>query len=234
MPSRIPTLPDAKSILEYALDFFEGKGVKRVSYHVAPPFSSFVGPAAVVLQSGFSPQWAELYADADFRKHDPVPDFVMQTGRTMSWSEALSRQTLTKRQGWFIQRFLTYENGHGASLPLVGPNGFAAYCAVSFNRPFIPEDANVLEELRIFGSVAHEEIALRHTEQRRQQISLSARERDVLELIARGKSNSAISTILEISPSSVDTYVRRCFQKLEVSDRISASLAALGLGLVRL
>ena len=61
---------------------------------------------------------------------------------------------------------------------------------------------------------------------------LSDRELQVLQWIARGKSNSVIAEILQISPSSVDAYVRRTFAKLEVSDRTTASLKAFSLGLV--
>ncbi|WP_217272256.1 response regulator transcription factor [Sphingopyxis sp. BSNA05] len=64
--------------------------------------------------------------------------------------------------------------------------------------------------------------------------SLSNREHEVLLWIARGKSNSDIATILDISGSSVDTYVRRVFDKLNVNHRIAAILKGLHLGLVRL
>lgn len=63
-------------------------------------------------------------------------------------------------------------------------------------------------------------------------IVLSKRERDVLNWLRLGKSNGAISQILGISQHTVDTYTRRIYKKLGVSDRVSASIKATMLGLL--
>jgi LuxR family transcriptional regulator/LuxR family quorum-sensing system transcriptional regulator CciR len=41
-----------------------------------------------------------------------------------------------------------------------------------------------------------------------------------------------IASKLNISSNTVDTYVRRCFDKLEVRDRMTAGLRGIALGLV--
>jgi LuxR family transcriptional regulator/LuxR family quorum-sensing system transcriptional regulator CciR len=41
-----------------------------------------------------------------------------------------------------------------------------------------------------------------------------------------------IADKLNISANTVDTYVRRCFDKLDVRDRVTAGLRGLALGLV--
>ncbi len=61
---------------------------------------------------------------------------------------------------------------------------------------------------------------------------LSEREREVLELVARGLTNGEIGRRLFIGEATVKTYLLRVFGKLGVSDRTSAVLAALDLGLV--
>jgi DNA-binding NarL/FixJ family response regulator len=48
--------------------------------------------------------------------------------------------------------------------------------------------------------------------------SLTVRERDVLQLIADGKSNAAAASILGLSPRSVETYRARLMQKLGIED----------------
>jgi DNA-binding NarL/FixJ family response regulator len=48
--------------------------------------------------------------------------------------------------------------------------------------------------------------------------SLTAREREVLQLIADGKSNAAAGSILGLSPRSVETYRARAMQKLGIED----------------
>ncbi|MDR8410335.1 response regulator transcription factor [Nonomuraea sp. 3-1Str] len=62
---------------------------------------------------------------------------------------------------------------------------------------------------------------------------LSAREREVLELVARGLTNAEIGRRLFIGEATVKTYLLRVFRKLGVGDRTSAVLVAMELGLVR-
>ncbi len=47
--------------------------------------------------------------------------------------------------------------------------------------------------------------------------------------VTRGKSNSVIGSILGISASTVDTYMRRIFRKLDVTDRTSAAMRAIAI-----
>ena len=61
---------------------------------------------------------------------------------------------------------------------------------------------------------------------------LTPRQREILAWVARGKSNSVIGEILGISGHTVDTHMRRIFEKLETTDRIVASIRAIQLGLV--
>ena len=48
--------------------------------------------------------------------------------------------------------------------------------------------------------------------------SLTAREREVLQLIVEGRSNAAAGSILGLSPRSVETYRARLMQKLGIDD----------------
>jgi len=62
---------------------------------------------------------------------------------------------------------------------------------------------------------------------------LSARELEVLRLIVDGRDNAAIASSLIISPHTVKNHVASIFQKLEVGNRLQASVQALRRGLVR-
>ncbi|MGW5049556.1 LuxR C-terminal-related transcriptional regulator [Actinokineospora sp. NPDC004072] len=62
---------------------------------------------------------------------------------------------------------------------------------------------------------------------------LTGRERDVLELIAAGKSNSAISKELALSPKTISNRVSGVFGKLGVADRAQAIVLAREAGLGR-
>jgi DNA-binding NarL/FixJ family response regulator len=63
---------------------------------------------------------------------------------------------------------------------------------------------------------------------------LSAREREVLDLIVQGKSNKEIATDLGISESTVKCHVSMILVRLDVTDRTQAVVTALQRGLVHL
>jgi two-component system, NarL family, response regulator len=63
---------------------------------------------------------------------------------------------------------------------------------------------------------------------------LSPREREVLLLLARGKSNNEIASDLGITKATVKCHVSVILERLEVTDRTQAVLAALQRGLVHL
>lgn len=63
---------------------------------------------------------------------------------------------------------------------------------------------------------------------------LSSRELEVLQLVAKGDSNSEIASRLHISQATVKSHLVHIFGKLGVSDRTAAVTAALQRGIMRL
>jgi len=64
--------------------------------------------------------------------------------------------------------------------------------------------------------------------------ALSAREIEVLELVARGRSNKEIARVLHLSEATVKTHLVHSFSKLGVEDRTEAVMTALDRGIIRL
>ncbi len=64
-------------------------------------------------------------------------------------------------------------------------------------------------------------------------LGITEREREVLALLAEGRSNKQIAARLGLSPNTVKTHVAHLFEKLRVARRTEAILLARELGLVR-
>jgi two-component system nitrate/nitrite response regulator NarL len=63
-------------------------------------------------------------------------------------------------------------------------------------------------------------------------VNLSGREQEIARLVARGLPNKAIAAVLEISPWTVSTHLRRIFAKLDVSTRAEMVASVLKEGLL--
>jgi DNA-binding NarL/FixJ family response regulator len=61
---------------------------------------------------------------------------------------------------------------------------------------------------------------------------LTAREVDVLRLLARGMSNKEIAAVLVITPKTVGNHVEHIYSKIDASTRASAGLFAMRHGLL--
>ena len=63
--------------------------------------------------------------------------------------------------------------------------------------------------------------------------ALSKRESEVLELLVRGHTYADVGVGLGISEGTVQTYVKRIYEKLDVSTKAEAAFLAVTRGLVR-
>jgi DNA-binding CsgD family transcriptional regulator len=60
------------------------------------------------------------------------------------------------------------------------------------------------------------------------QLPITERERQILALVAAGKTNAEIASVLSISPRTVQKHLEHIFQKLGVETRTAAAVRALG------
>lgn len=116
------------------------------------------------------------------------------------------------------------------ALPGFGPQGLEAALVVSLDmRSETPAEWTL--SLGIAFQLAYSRYR-QMSPLARGDVALSEREREIMCWVTRGKSNGVIAAILGISASTVDTYMRRIFRKLDVADRTSAAIRARSIGAI--
>jgi DNA-binding CsgD family transcriptional regulator len=220
-----------------AIDFarfrVEELGAVQGTFHVGAPNVSQTGPQTYVAHFGKSDDWIEGYLDPVIRQHDPIPNFVMRLGVSIDICDAIKKISMTAKEAECVDRFYGDVKERTVAIPAYGPFDFDNFSTITLDHPIDSRDDALVRTLvgivellnRRVGQLLKIDTALAN--------DLSARELEVLNWIGQSKSNGDIATILSISPSTVDTYIRRVFAKLEVNDRISAAIKGVQLGLIR-
>ncbi|ESQ98396.1 hypothetical protein F753_15970 [Stutzerimonas chloritidismutans AW-1] len=62
--------------------------------------------------------------------------------------------------------------------------------------------------------------------------NLTSKERQIMELVASGKSNKEMAKLLNVTPETIKSHMKSIFQKLEVDSRAQAAVKAKAIGLV--
>ena len=227
----IGRLATVAEVLEFSRDHAQRLGAVRQSYHFTPIFDTPTSRRTIVQFEGYSPDWLELYALQDFRSCDPIPARVLQHGAMMSWSKAIKAAPNSPENERFFAAMVQHGLVHGFGVPLFGPHGRDAYASFDFGIPLSGVPDNTIASVCGLAQVGHLRVCSL-IEQERSKPMLSPRESEVLDWMARGKSNTDIATILAISPETVRTYVQRIYHKLGSHERVAVIVRALKLGLV--
>ncbi len=91
----------------------------------------------------------------------------------------------------------------------------------------------VMSGLKLFPPSVEDQVSETATSSSKVE-ELSAREQEVLELLAKGMSNRSIAETLFISEKTAKNHVSKILKKLSVNDRTQAVILSLKMGLVRL
>ena len=227
---RIANAPSLPLLWRQMTRYFGRHGFSAVSYYWVHAGSNL--PATMPLQHGFSREEMQLYLSYDFQRLDIVPRAALAAGKPIRWSDVWAETDLSDEEREFLQALRGIDFTDGFSIPCYGPNGRRAVVGLGKMAPDADISESHLSLLHFAAQAAHLRICALFADERMLGRQLSKRETEILEWVARGKSNGVIAEILSISRGTVDTYIRRIYEKLEVSDRTSAAVKGLGLGLI--
>jgi DNA-binding CsgD family transcriptional regulator len=227
---QISEAPNLPLLWRHMTRFFRLNGFHANSYYFVRSGSNF--PATVPLQHGFLRAEIEAYLAHDFQRLDVVPRIALAAGVPVRWSEVWRTAQISAEQRAFMSAMQAVSFRDGYSLPCYGPASRHAVVGIGGMRDDADLSEAALIALQFAAQAAHLRICALFAHDGIRDRQLSGREKEILDWVARGKSNSVIADILEISPGTVDTYMRRIYEKLDVSDRTSAAVKGVGLGLI--
>lgn len=230
--ARLDRIDNIAEAIGYGCDIAREVGAVRHSYHVSPLFEEPTSASTMVYSYGFREDWLALYDDPEFRAHDPIPRRVIARGTMMTWTEAIEAEPNTPEIEAYIEAARAHGLIHGFGVPLFGLHGRDGYAAFDFGRPVEEVPDAKIGLVRALAQAAHQRVCVL-IQSSPERISLSEREREVLQWFTEGKSLSVTADIMGLSPDTVKTYARRVYAKLDASDRVGAVVKALKLGLLR-
>lgn len=227
--SRIHTVESRAQLWHVLLKYLHAIGVKMASYHA----THADGTPMEIKTDGFPETWLCKYINQNLVHIDPVPALAARLATPLYWHDVADLAPSSADSRRYLAMLEQAHIGDGVAFYAFGPAMQNAYVGLGFGKERIELSSEVLWAIQCVAQAGHLK-ACALLAQTTQPITLTPREHEVLRWIARGKSNSVIAEILEISPHTVDTHIRRIYAKLNVNDRTSAAIRGVGSGLVQI
>lgn len=179
---------------------------------------------------GFPREWERRYND-EHRWVDPLPEIALARSGGFRWSDA-RKARLEPKQRAYLDLIESNGMGEGIAVHCTAPTARTGF--VGIGLPKAPEriDEATVRQVSVAAQLCFQRYCALAGSFGVELPDLSQRELDVIRWIGEGKSNAVIADILGISKNSVDSYVKRIFAKLGVSDRTAAAVKAVALGLI--
>ena len=201
----------------------------HAAYYIAP-LSAVRNGRSLLTNSGFPDEWESEYRNKNY-KVDPLPWVTLTAGHPVVWNDLPGTVRLSAEEVAYLNSLAAFGMGIGVGIATYGPRARIGF--VGIGRPerseVAPSDVAIL---RIIAQTSF----LRYCDLIQDEIGdmpeLSPRELDVLGRISQGKTKVQIARDLKVSKDTVDTYFRRIYAKLDVSDRGAAVATAVARGVL--
>lgn len=180
------------------------------------------------------PGWYEHYLEKKYRAIDPIRASVFKRPGARVWNELLKEEQLCDAQKLFIHEVNDAGLRNGVTVPIYGLRGEIAAVSVSSTAGVIQHTPYLLSALQSLSMQLHSVSVAMSSNDKPAEISLTAREHEIMKWVADGKSNKVIAAILAISENSVKFHLKNIFCKLDASSRQSAVIKAIKAGIIRL
>lgn len=180
--------------------------------------------------------WMKYYFEQGFDQIDPVISYCYQKMGTFTWQEMSERLDLTRKQKLCLNLGTEAGLHNGRCTPLWGPHRFAGIGLATTEKK---DACDRTSDDMITAYCNHFYIAFQrlhappqNTSEAVPNIYLTPREKEILTIVAEGKSDEAIAVLLKLTTSGVDFHMRNIYKKMQTNSRTYATSKAIELGLI--
>lgn len=175
-------------------------------------------------------EWKKIYIAKGYIHVDPIVHLAMRVNRAFFYDEAM--QDMTKAQADLLVEAREHGVVDGFAIPVHRRVGSPGAVTVGSGEPLSLSSEQQLA-LELLGHVAFAAIErMMPADDDENRLRLTDRERTVLTLVARGKTNWEVGEILSISQYSVRDYLKSLARQLDTSNRTHTVARAIQLGLI--
>lgn len=183
-------------------------------------------PHGAVMIVNYPQTWLERFSSQGYAARDPVFLAARRQALPFQWSDWRFRGGLDDDQIEILNEAADAGLADGFTVPIHAPDALPASCSLAMGPDGV--DPLSVRDAHWYAVYAHESarrLSVKAPPLKRPR--LGRRERQCLELIARGKTDFEISVILGMSEHTVHNTVRRTMRKYGVATRVQAFVRAL-------
>lgn len=225
-------LTEIPDLLRRLLSFLEGFGIDVLSYQIVADDLYKVPIDHGLIFENFPDDWIKHYIDDDLERIDPILEYSRQAPAPFHWSEVERRMRLRPVQIRFLEELRASGLSDGLAIPIYSAIGDMAYFGVGVRSGKLELRQEALAQVVLACQLTHNRYVALNNARTKPALRLSPREKEALSFSACGLRDKETAEKMGISVNTVDTLIRRAFNKLGTQSRLEAVLMAIGSGLI--
>jgi DNA-binding CsgD family transcriptional regulator len=175
--------------------------------------------------------YSQNYISGEWDRIDPIVQHIHAARRPFFWADVCTQDRLSERQKIFLEDCRDLGVHSGLTIPLHGPGSDVDLISLSLRdeRRVASCRLPLLHALTVqyrfrLGELQNEPLSIA--------CALTSKETECLKWCKEGKTNWEIGEILSISEKTVEFHLSNTIRKLSVSNRITAVVKAIQLGII--
>jgi DNA-binding CsgD family transcriptional regulator len=212
-------------------------GLDRALFCIATEHRDIAQKPGAAVICNYPGDWMKYYFEQGFDKIDPVMIYGLTQQGSYTWGDIPERMKLKKKQKECLDLGAEAGLNNGICTPLRGPNNQLAGISLASTEKIDAFDGKI-DLITAYSNhfyTAWKRMHLKTADGgvvQEPNVSLTPVQKEILTWAAKGKTDSDISAIMNVSGHTVDWHMRNIFRKLDARGRILAVVKAFSYGLI--